>query len=166
MKKRPLLVFLAFVILTSGCSQKEEVFAINSAEIVGKWQVKSMKISLKANVNGKIETANQSRNGTTAEILDVKSNGTISDPSDIFGTGTYSWKYAIKGSELALGETGDIGYFTLTLNGSAMTWHMNLEQTNRCIKDTDGFSSILNVDVDDVRGKILENDLTIEFVKK
>lgn len=166
MKKCTLLVFLAFVILTSGCSQKEEVSAINSAGIVGKWQVKSMKIILKANVNGKIETANQTRNGTTSEILDIQNSGIISDPSDIFGTGTYGWKYAVKGNELALGETGDIGYFTLTLNASSMTWHMNLEQTNRCIKDTDGFSSILNVDVDDVRGKMLENDFTIEFVKK
>jgi hypothetical protein len=43
---------------------------------------------------------------------------------------------------------------------------MNLEQTNRCLNDTDGFSSILNVDVEEARGKILENDFTLEFVKK
>jgi hypothetical protein len=163
---RSLLIFISFNFLLSHCSLKNDVTPVNAADVVGKWQLKTSKIVLKVNDNGKIETADQSRNGRSDEVLDIKSNGTISDPSDLFGTGTYGWLYSIKGNELALGEPGDIAYFTLSIKGNSMTWHMNLEQTNRCLNDTDGFSSILNVDVEEARGKILENDFTLEFVKK
>lgn len=166
MKKYSVLALFTLIVLLSGCLQKDNVTPINATDVVGKWQVKNMKIILKGNDNGKIETFNESRNGTAAEVLDIKSNGTINDPSDLFGTGTYGWQYTIKGNELALGEPGDIAYFTLSINGNSMTWHMNIEQTNRALNDSDGFNSVLNVDVDEARGKILENDFTIEFVKK
>lgn len=163
---RSLLSLASLSFLLSHCAPKNDVTPINVADIVGKWQLKTSKVVLKANINGKIETANQSRNGTAAEILDIKSNGTISDPSAIFGTGTYSWKYAIKGNELALGETGDIGYFTIQVTGTTMTWRMNLSQANRSLKETKGFSSIFNVDAQEFGNSLVELDMTIEFVKK
>lgn len=162
-----ILIVCFLLVFMAGCSKSGEVAPdVSVDQVLATWQLKTMKVMVKVNDNGKVETANDSRNGTSRETVEFRNTGTLLDPSDLFGTGRYSWKYAIKGSELALGEPGNIGYFTIRTSGTTMTWHMNLEQGRRSLKDTRAFSSIFNVDADEVRDALIDLDFTIEFVKK
>lgn len=149
----------------TSCDSGSDVTPVDASTILGNWRVKTVKIDVQIKINGQIESASESRNGNSNEIIEVKSDGSISDASDIFGTSTYEWKYKLSGTELILGEPDDIGYFTPTTSGSTMKWHMNLQQARKSLNETDGFSSIFNVDADDIRNTLEGCDFTIEFEK-
>lgn len=160
------LTLLFLITLLFSCKKEESVSPISSDQIVGTWQMNTSRVILKANVNGKEETADQTRNGTSADILIVTDNGTISDPSDLFGTNTYAWKYSINGNELKLSKNSlDLAYFTISTTASGMQWKMNTEQLKRSLTETTGNNSVLNGD-SSAKDFIISNDLTIDFIKK
>ncbi|SKB76942.1 hypothetical protein [Dyadobacter psychrophilus] len=160
-------VFILFMALASliGCKKDSDVTPSDENSIVGKWRLKSAKLNAKVKVNGTIQSASNNRAGTPAEVIDIKDDGTIDDPGDIFGTDTYWWDYKVKGTELALGDPDDIGYFTLSSDSQTMKWQMNLEQAQRSLKETDGFSSVFNVDATAMQDALVECDLVLDFVK-
>lgn len=165
--KKYILILVTFCCILFSCKKDETPSpTITNDQIVGTWQMKTSRVILKANVNGKEETADQTRNGTTANTLTINSNGTISDPSDLFRTGTYSWKYSINGNELKLFKSSNnLAYFTISLNTTGMQWNMNTEQTKRSLLETTGTNSVLNANAS-IKDLILENNFTIDFTKK
>ncbi len=128
------------------------------------------RIVLKANINGKTETADQTRKGVAANILTFKADGTVADPNDLFNIRTNTWAYSISGSELTFSKTLsgaalDKSYFTIKLNGNTMTWNMDTNQAKRSLTDSFGKNYALNADKS-INDQILELGFTIEFVKK
>lgn len=160
------LLFFAFCLILFSCKKEESPSPITNDLILGTWQMKTSRVVVKANVNGKEETADQTRNGTTVNTLTIKSDGTIADPSDLFGTSTYSWNYSINGTELKLFKSSNnLAYFTISVNTAGMQWNMNTEQTKRSLSETTGKNSVINAN-SSIKDLILENNFTIEFIKK
>ncbi|WP_439581898.1 hypothetical protein [Dyadobacter bucti] len=159
-------VYLAITMLLCACGPKSDVTPADTEDILGQWRLKTVKLDAKVKVNGQVQPVSDSAEGTADQIIEFKSDGTIADPSDIFGTSTYTWKYTVKGTELAIGEPDDIGYFALNSDAKTMKWQMDLARAQRSLKETEGFSSVFNVDAADMRDALVECNLALEFVKK
>jgi hypothetical protein len=163
MKKMAILFALAGFLL--GCSKSEDdVTPVNTNDLLGTWQMTTSKIAITAKDGQKV---NDSRNGTSSNVMTFNSNGTLNDPSDLFNASIRSWKYSVSGNELTIntGANSDVGHFQLKINGTTMTWFMDRALADRSVKDSQGFTGVLNGDGDDL-AQIASMEITIEFKKK
>lgn len=165
MLKAGTVVVICLTVLS--CTKEEILSTLSNSEIAGTWQMTTSRIVVKGEDNGKPVSADQTRNGVTGDVLEIKLDGSIKDPNDLFKTKTYAWEYTLNGDELILSNNPktDKAYFTLKLDGNKMVWLMNTEQTKRTLTDTNGKSPVLNGD-SSMKDYIIQNDFTIKFARK
>lgn len=161
---RSLFILVSLAFLLSHCSSKNDVTPINTADIIGKWQTSLLNVEIKYKSGAPVTI-----NGTSVkDIIEFKQNGEVY--SDYFFTGLFRpvlySKYSINKNELTIENVfGELAYFTVSINGSNMTWKMNREQALRAAKNSDAQISLL-----DAAPASFDNNqdfnMTIEFTKK
>lgn len=159
---RSLFILVSLAFLLSHCSSKNDVMPVNAADVVGKWQAKSLNFQ----VNLK-KGAPRTLTGATDEIIEFKNDGTVETDNFLYGILFFLYgDYSLNGNELTLENSADeLAYFTVSITGSNMTWKMNREQGLRASKNSAATISMLDAvpaDFDNIQGM----NMTIEFVKK
>ncbi|MBO0933827.1 hypothetical protein [Fibrella aquatilis] len=141
------------ILFFTGCTNKDVVPDFDTTQVAGRWRLTTARTSTKITANGNLEVTNETRTGKATDIIEFKTNGTMTDPAGLFDDNAGTWNYSVKGSEITLNRVYK-GYYTIALNNGTLTFTQNKDQATRTVKDS-GFKNI----------EVIEADVKIDFVK-